>query len=82
MGMSVNDIQAWVGIVGIILGAGIGYGALVQRINSLEARTKALEANHEAFERSLYGKMDTVLDKVNQLALTVGRLEERISKTL
>ena len=80
--MTVNDIQSWVGIVGVILGAGIGYGALVQRISSLEARTKALESNLELFERGLYTKMDAVLEKVNQLSNTVGRLEERISKTL
>jgi hypothetical protein len=80
--MNVNDVQAWIGIVGVILGAGIGYGALTQRISSLEARTKTLESNLELFERGLYTKMDSVLDKVNQLALTVGRLEERISRTL
>lgn len=66
----------------MILGAGIGYGALVQRITSLESRTKQLEAVVTENEREHNRKLDQVLDSVNKLGTVVARIEERIHKAL
>lgn len=80
--MNAPDIQSWLGIVGVIAGAGIGYGALTQRITSLEARTKQLEAVVAENEKDNIRKLDQVLDSVNKLGTSLARIEERIHKSL
>lgn len=80
--MNASDAQSWFGIAGVILGAGIGYGALVQRITSLEARTKQLEQAVTENEKEANRKLDHVIDSINKLSNTMARIEERIHKSL
>lgn len=80
--MNAGDLQSWLGIAGVIAGAGIGYGALTQRITSLEARTKQLEAVVAENEKDNIRKLDQVLDSVNKLGTSLARIEERIHKSL
>lgn len=80
--MNASDLQAWLGILGVILGAGIGYGALVQRITSLEARTKQLEGVVSENEKEHNRKLDLVLESMNRLGTSIARIEERIHKSL
>lgn len=80
--MNASDLQSWFGIVGVILGAGIGYGALIQRITSLEARTKQLESVVSENEKEHNRKLDQVIESINKLSTTMARVEERIHKSL
>jgi len=80
--LNASDLQSWLGIGGIVAGAGIGYGALTQRITSLEARTKHLEGVVSENEKEQNRKLDMVLDSVNKLSNTMARIEERIHKSL
>lgn len=80
--MNVSDAQSWLGVLGMILGAGIGYGALTQRITSLEARTKQLEALVAENEKEGNRKLDQVIDSINKLHIMASRIEERIHKTM
>lgn len=80
--MNASELQSWFGIIGVVLGAGIGYGALTQRITSLEARTKQLEGVVADNEKEANRKLDLVLDSINRFSTSLARIEERIHKTL
>lgn len=84
-----DTINSTVGIViavgGVLLGAGVGYGALIGRIKSLEARQSANEVVTAKIETKLFelvdrtlSRVDAVAHQVTSLANVVTRIDERV----
>ncbi len=80
--MSPAEIQSWIGLAGLVFGAGIGYQALNGRIKSLEDRTAKIESNVADFEKENAKKLDVVISTMNDLKTAMARVEERIHKSL
>jgi len=66
----------------VVFGAGVAYQSLHSRIKSLENRADQSEKLAVEDKKEITHKLDTVLNAQNELKVGMGRIEERIHKSL
>ncbi len=81
--MEVKEVTTWVGLIGTICGAAVGYGTLTEKVSALESATDAtyLESRLTKLETRIEDNdVRTIGKEIEQLRGANQRLSDKVSR--